>query len=120
MDSIFLKPRSIFLSPAKLDLMKAISPPPPSLGDEDLSASASEINRTTSTSGNDDELFDEIIQPKKRDPFKLVCVRLVSCLYIWRGIIIHICHKKCLSGGLLQVPQGTLAGPGFVAMPTRR
>jgi hypothetical protein len=26
MDSIFLKPRSILLSPAKLDLMKAISP----------------------------------------------------------------------------------------------
>jgi hypothetical protein len=44
----------------------------PSLGDEDLSASASEINRTTSTSGNDDELFDEIIQPKKRDPYLMI------------------------------------------------
>jgi hypothetical protein len=53
----------------------------------------------------------------RRCNLKDVYIRLVSCLYIWRGTIIHICHKKCLSGGLLQAPQGNLTGPGFVAMP---
>ena len=69
----------------------------PSLGDEDLSASASEINRTTSTSGNDDELFDEIIQPKKRDPFKLVCVYLnINSVRQKLGNIKEFLHKNII------------------------
>jgi hypothetical protein len=67
----------------------------PSLGDEDLSAS--EINRTTSTSGNDDELFDEIIQLKKRDPFKLVCAYLsINSVRHTIGNIKEFLHKNII------------------------